>query len=75
MENMKTLALVNNNHRDPLLNINAAFFSEKPSSNYMHNDNPLFKLENFGGQAFNKDMIYRKEFDHPMSFNNQSLTN
>lgn len=77
--------MVKNNETNPILNLNVNFFdpfnvtsSTQNSSKF--EDDPYTQVFNqqkdyqpTTNNNFIKDMIYRTDFDHPLSFNNQTL--
>lgn len=66
------------------MNVNSAFFGNKIDelNHLKKDDDPFIECFNkqkdwhtdvISGNAFVKDLIYRQDFDHPLSFHNQTL--
>lgn len=80
---LKSMEIVTNRNKDPIMNLNAAFFTHDkkaplPSDPYEE----IFKKQkevqdqNLAPKSgYLKGLVYRTDIDHPLSFHNQTLNN
>ena len=83
-KNLKTVELVNNKQKDPVLNLNAAFFgtpidTAKPTPSDPYEE--IFKKQKDFNAAsseqgnYAKGLVYHTDMNHPLSFHHQTLNN
>ena len=79
-DNLKTVALAKNFSRDPILNLNPSFYQRTQASGANDMADPYSEAfrrtqeyQQSQKNGFVKDFIYRTDFDHPLSYHNQTL--
>ena len=79
-DNLKTVELAKNLSRDPILNLNPSFYQRSYGQSANDQADPFsdaykrtLEYKPSQSNAFVKDFIYRTDFDHPLSFHNQTL--
>eukprot|EP00347_Sterkiella_histriomuscorum_P012914 403366738 len=79
VDGLKTMQMMNNQGKDPILNLNPSFFGKQSQDNKTSDPySEIYKLQkdyqpSTQANAYLKDFIYRTDFDHPLSFHNQTL--
>ncbi|CDW81926.1 UNKNOWN [Stylonychia lemnae] len=85
LDNLRTLGMMDNKSKDPILNLNPTFYTNSLQSNQTQSQlrsldpyNDIFNKQKdyhttTQQNAYIKDFIYRTDFDHPLSFHNQTI--